>query len=130
MGTLEGGYLLGLVWYMVSTINDDIGTILPTHGYHNCIIDQMLIIDGYVQMRKSLHTRVIRMSIHSSHIDAWANLLRYEDSHMVYRPNWHQKQYNVYYLDPIGDSKMRTLHFGYSIGINKNEETIPILEAT
>ena len=70
------------------------------------------------------------MSIHSSHIDAWASLLRYEYSHMVYRPNWYQKQYIVYNPNPVGDSKMRNLHFGYTIGINKNEETIPILEAT
>ena len=44
---------------MVSIINNNNGIKEPTHGYHNCNTNQILILDGYVKVRESLDIRVI-----------------------------------------------------------------------
>ena len=53
---------------------------------------QILIFGGYVKVKESFYTRVIIwVNTILNHIDTTAILSRYEDSCLVYRPEWNQK---------------------------------------
>jgi hypothetical protein len=61
--------------------------------YQNCNTTQILLFGGYVNVRQSLYPRVtIWVNISLKHIVIRTILLRYEDSCMVYRPEWYRKQ--------------------------------------
>ena len=77
---------------VVTIINTDNGIKEPTSGYQNCLNIQMLIFGGYLKIRDSLYARVITwVNTILNHIDARVVLSGYEDSFMVYRPEWYQK---------------------------------------
>ena len=73
-------------------ININNGIKEPTHGYHNCDTNHILIFGGYVKERESLcmHVQVIiRANAILNYIDARVTWPRYEGSYMVYRPKLH-----------------------------------------
>ena len=74
---------------MVSIINTNNGIKEPTSGYQNCLTIQMLIFGGHLKMRESFYARVITwVNTILNLIDARVVLSRYEDSCMVYRPEY------------------------------------------
>ena len=75
---------------LIMNTNNDIKT--HTQGYQNCNTSQILVFGEYVKMRKSLYTQVIIWVDNIlNHLDTRALLPRYQDSCMVYRPEWYQK---------------------------------------
>ena len=77
---------------MISTININSNIKEPTCGYQACNTNQALIIGGYVEVRKSLYTRV-SVWIHTilNHVHTRLILHGYERSYTIYRPESYQK---------------------------------------
>ena len=111
-------------------MNINIGIKQPTRRYQYCNTSQILIFDGYLKVWQSLYTQVIIwVTTILNHINTRVILPRYEDSCMVYRPEWYQKQKYCQILMSYWYQKLWNPHLDTRM-VSKEDHTRPMLVDT